>query len=80
MRTVLGVATILISLGALSGSASATCNIRGEFCGYPAWAANAFSHPRDRVPNWVLEDNERVLHGVQPRKRGYYYRYYRKRR
>lgn len=46
-----------LGFGALSAKpAEAACNVRGEFCGYPAWAANAFSHPRDRVPDWVLED------------------------
>lgn len=43
------------------GTADAACNVRGQFCGYPSWAANAFSHPRERVPNWVLDDQHRRL-------------------
>jgi len=40
---------------ALSLPAQAACNIRGEHCGRPAWAVNAFSNPRDRVPEEALE-------------------------
>ena len=47
----LGVAATTLGL---STQAEAACNIRGEFCGRPAWAANAFSHPRDRVPEEAL--------------------------
>ena len=48
----------IVALG-ISGmsiqDAQAACNVRGEFCGYPGWAANAFSNPRDRVPEWDLD-------------------------
>jgi hypothetical protein len=49
---VLGVAATTLGL---STQADAACNIRGEHCGRPAWAANAFSNPRDRVPESALE-------------------------
>ncbi len=48
-----------VGLLSLSGNAHAVCNARGDFCSYPAWASNAFAHPRDRVPVSVLEDNHR---------------------
>jgi hypothetical protein len=46
--------------------AQAACNIRGEFCGYPSWAANAFSQPRDRVPDWVLDNPTNRYAGDSP--------------
>jgi hypothetical protein len=51
-HVLLGVA---LGLSSLSGPAQAACNVRGEYCGYPAWAANAFSDPFDRVPEAWLE-------------------------
>jgi hypothetical protein len=39
---------------ALSTQAEAACNIRGEHCGRPAWAANAFSGPYGRAPESAL--------------------------
>jgi hypothetical protein len=38
-----------VAIAALLGTPAAACNARGEFCGYPLWAANAFSNPRDRI-------------------------------
>jgi hypothetical protein len=58
----LGVAATTLSL---STQVHAACNIRGEFCGNPAWAANAFSNPRDRVPEAALEA---PTHQARPRK------------
>jgi hypothetical protein len=51
---------VLLSLGvaatALGASTQAyACNARGEFCGRPTWAANAFSGPYNRVPESALE-------------------------
>lgn len=55
--------SLAAALGTVSfaSTADAACNVRGQFCGYPSWAANAFSHPKDRVPNWVLDDQHRQL-------------------
>lgn len=53
----------LVGLGTGASPASAACNVKGQYCNYPAWAANAFSAPRDRVPDWVLIDNERYYKG-----------------
>jgi hypothetical protein len=49
-------AGVAIAISSLSVPAKAACNIRGEFCGYPSWAANAFSHPFDRVPDAWLDN------------------------
>lgn len=40
-----------LALGLVVTSAApvSACSIRGQFCGYPAWAANAFEHPRNRI-------------------------------
>lgn len=46
--------TVAMALG-LATQAQAACNARGEFCGHPAWASNAFAGPRDRVPESTLE-------------------------
>jgi hypothetical protein len=40
----------------ISSDLHAACNIRGEFCGRPGWAANAFSNPRDRYPEEALDN------------------------
>jgi hypothetical protein len=44
------------TLLAVSSDVRAACNIRGEFCGRPGWAANAFSHPFDRYPEEALDN------------------------
>ena len=57
MRHPLLFSFVALSISGMSiEGAQAACNIRGEFCGYPGWAANAFSHPKDRVPDWVLDN------------------------
>jgi hypothetical protein len=56
VRRLLLLPLVALGIGGMGFEAQAACNIRGEFCGYPSWAANAFSHPRDRVPNWVLDN------------------------
>jgi hypothetical protein len=43
---VLGVMATTLGLSAQAQA----CNARGEFCGQPTWAANAFSGPFNRVP------------------------------
>ena len=55
MRISLLLVGVAVGVGGMSASAQAACNIRGEFCGYPSWAANAFSDPFDRVPNAWLD-------------------------
>jgi hypothetical protein len=47
-----GVAATTLAVGT---QAQAACNIRGEHCGRPAWAANALSGRFDRVPDSALE-------------------------
>ncbi len=56
MKTLAATLALVLASVASIGTANAACNVRGQFCGYPSWAANAFSHPKDRVPNWVLDD------------------------
>lgn len=41
MRNAAIILAALGGLAAFSGNASA-CSIRGQYCGYPSWAANAF--------------------------------------
>ena len=41
MRTGLVLLAIIVGLGAFARPADA-CSIRGTYCGYPSWAANAF--------------------------------------
>ena len=54
MRTSILALSVAMSLGSASVPASA-CNVRGEFCGYPGWAANAFSSDDERVPDYWRE-------------------------
>lgn len=73
-------AALALALGSVAsiGTAEAACNVRGQFCGYPSWAANAFSHPKDRVPNWVLDDQHRrtkAVLGYRHSSSGKVYRY-----
>jgi hypothetical protein len=72
MRRVLLLAGLMAGIVALSPPAHAVCNVRGEFCGYPAWAANAFAHPRDRVPDAWLEPPVRKTDRVKKRHRRTY--------
>ena len=49
------IAPVLLGLGVLAttlglSTQAQACNARGEFCGQPTWAANAFSGPYNRVP------------------------------
>jgi hypothetical protein len=53
MRVCMLLAGAAIGLGSLSAEAQANCNARGEFCGYPTWAANAFSGPTGRKPRYA---------------------------
>jgi hypothetical protein len=65
MRSLIVLAGLAAGVVALSPQAEAACNVRGEFCGYPAWAANAFTHPRDRVPNAWLQHPVRESYHVR---------------
>lgn len=64
MRSLVLLAGLAAAFVGLSPQAEAACNVRGEFCGYPAWAANAFTHPRDRVPDAWLESPVRESYPV----------------
>jgi hypothetical protein len=55
MRILMLFAGAAIGLGSTTFQAEAACNARGEFCGYPTWAANAFSSPEDRVPEYFSD-------------------------
>ena len=69
MRNLLLAMTVVIGTAVVSPQAQAVCNVRGEYCSYPAWAANAFTNPRDRVPDWVLRDADRRSHRHYYRRR-----------
>ena len=45
-------ATLLVAATLFAGPASA-CSLRGQYCGYPTWAANAFEAPRNRVVGYA---------------------------
>jgi hypothetical protein len=71
MRPFLVLASVIAASSVMSAEAHAVCNIRGQWCDYPAWAANAFTNPRDRVPDYVLEGNahrDRAYSAVRERK------------
>jgi hypothetical protein len=55
MRILVLLGGIVVGYVSIPLQAQAACNVRGEFCGYPGWAANAFSHPFDRVPDTWLD-------------------------
>jgi hypothetical protein len=63
MRSFLLLAGVVVASSAMSMKAEAVCNIKGQWCDYPAWAANAFTSPRDRVPDAWLEDRARWTTG-----------------
>ncbi len=48
IKAILATTLVLASLSATTKSADA-CSIRGNWCSYPLWAANAFEDPFDRV-------------------------------
>lgn len=68
MRSHIGAALLAgaAALFATTGPASATCNIGGKFCDYPAWSANAFAGQ-----NRVNLHAGPVLHSIY-RERRYY--------
>lgn len=71
-RAALTMAAVAAATGLvlLPGGRAQACNQRGEFCSYPAWAANAFADPRDRVnPATSTTMNPRPAK-VASRKRG----------
>lgn len=79
MRTTSGLILAAAVLPLLSIDVSAACNIRGEFCGRPGWAANAFSNPRDRYPEEALDNpTTRSVHQLSS-DRGRVHRKYRRR-
>jgi hypothetical protein len=53
-RLAAGLAVAAAALG-LNAEAQAACNVKGQFCGHPAWASNAFAGRFDRVPESTLE-------------------------
>ena len=65
MRGVILLVGLAVGVIIMSPQAQAACNVRGEFCGYPAWAANAFTAPRDRVPDAWLEAPVRKTYRVK---------------
>ena len=71
MRSALLFAGLAVGIVMVVPPAQAACNVRGEFCGYPGWAANAFSHPRDRVPNAWLEPPVRKIYRVKRYRKAY---------
>jgi len=69
LRIPLLLAGVAIGLGSMSFQAQAACNVRGEFCSYPGWAANAFSDPFDRVPEaWLDHPPSPYAYGYVDRK------------
>ena len=57
MRTSILFVSVVMALGSASAPASA-CDVRGEYCDYPGWAANAFSgSDDDRVPDYWQGEN-----------------------
>ena len=51
MRSLTIAAAALAVLIVCSPPADAACNARGQFCGHPAWASNAFAGKSGRVTN-----------------------------
>ena len=71
MRGVVLLVGLAVGVIIMSPQAQAACNVRGEFCGYPAWAANAFTAPRDRVPDAWLEAPVRKTYRVKRHRKRY---------
>ena len=65
MRSLIALAVTLAGLAALPTSASA-CSIRGRFCSYPSWAANAFEGRQGFKGNPAILTDQYV--GQSPRK------------
>jgi hypothetical protein len=70
MRTLLTLSALVLGASAMSSAAQAGCNLRGEFCGYPSWASNAFATPHARVSEALLEPDRPPLdrHIAKPRR------------
>lgn len=48
MRISIAIPSLLVAITAFAPAADA-CSVRGQYCGHPYWAANAFENPRNRV-------------------------------
>ena len=55
------IAVLIAGLSLGFGSAAQACSQRGQFCSYPAWAANAFEAPRDRVIGYATLPTEKPV-------------------
>ncbi|MGE3915482.1 MAG: hypothetical protein AB7F78_07255 [Hyphomicrobiaceae bacterium] len=52
-------ALVAVSTLAVWPTAAGACSIRGQYCGYPSWAANAFEGPYGFKGNpAILTDND----------------------
>ena len=54
------IATVLAALAVASAAfspAAQACSVRGRFCSYPFWAANAFEGPPGRVSEGVFKSS-----------------------
>ena len=76
---ILALVVVAGSLAAVSTTPAAACSIRGQYCGYPAWAANAFEHPRGRVilgsgPNLPTIDGRPYVERPRHHSRHYHHR------
>lgn len=57
MRTALLILAVAASVTTVTANAEA-CSIRGRFCGYPSWAANAFEGPQGFKGNTAILTDE----------------------
>ncbi|MFM9940997.1 MAG: hypothetical protein ACKVP7_16050 [Hyphomicrobiaceae bacterium] len=53
MPFVIALALATLTLVATSPTAEA-CSARGQYCSYPAWAANAFEGPTGSTPRFAV--------------------------
>ena len=62
MRTIMLIAGA-VTVVAASAPAAEACSLRGRFCGYPYWAANAFEGRFGRGPDIASGPNVPRLYG-----------------
>ncbi len=54
MRSIIALALAAGTL-ALATTGASACNARGQYCGQPQWAANAFSGPYAQQPKGAIK-------------------------
>ena len=55
LRSMLAIAAVAAGTLAFANTGAHACNVKGQYCGQPQWAANAFSGPYAQQPKGAIK-------------------------